>query len=432
MAKRWIPISALLAGVLATAGSAQPGPGPNLEGGAMYFDELSQACEQRDGGRLWGTPVCGPVLLIDPTTRRVVANQADGEGVLEQQNGVYVGSLPPDQPVANAPVEWAGVRWAMVVVQFLSGDTPARVTILAHESFHRVEPGLGLYPFNDENGHLDEADGRYWMQLEWNALETALSSSGDGRGEAVRDALVFRAARRQRYPDAAPRENAVEIREGLAQYTGLRIAGRSELDVVQDVRARRGREEGIVRSFGYNSGALYGYLLDAADSSWRKDVTRDTDLGVLLSNAMGLRPDPAGAGRRAAAYGGPALREAEDDRARAREERLAAWRTSLLDGPVLIVDLSAVKSGSMNTQAVYPFDETRTVFTIRTLIAEWGRLEVRGGAILEDRASHTGRLSLDGASDDMLTGDGWTLQINDGWTIMAGERPGDFVLVRLD
>ena len=146
---------------------------------AACFAELEAACEL-DGGKLWGVPIAGPVLLVDPATRKVVANQADEEGRLEERSSVFVGTLPADQPIANAPVEWAGVRWAMVVVLFLGATGEERVSLLAHESFHRVQPGLGLYAFGEENVHLDTLEGRVWMQLEWNALEAFPGNNTSG------------------------------------------------------------------------------------------------------------------------------------------------------------------------------------------------------------------------------------------------------------
>ena len=103
-------------------------------------------------------------------------------------------------------------------------------------------------------------------------------------------------------------------------------------------------------------------------------------------------------------------------------------RESLIVGPVLILDLSVVTSGTMDTRAVHPFDEGRTVHTVRTLIAQWGRLEVDGGAILEDRSTRRGRISLRQAKPDRLSGKGWTLKLENGWVLAPGEREGDVVL----
>jgi hypothetical protein len=79
---------------------------------------------------------------------------------------------------------------------------------------------------------------------------------------------------------------------------------------------------------------------------------------------------------------------------------------------------------------VHPFDAGRAVYTARKLIAEWGTLEVDGGAILEDTSTRLGRVALQGAADDHLSGAGWTLALAPGWTIAPGERAGDFLVRR--
>jgi hypothetical protein len=303
---------------------------------------------------------------------------------------------------------------------------------MAHEAFHHIQPELELTPVGEINAHLDTADGRFWMQLEWNALQSALLDEGQTRPAALTDALIFRAARRARFPEAAEREIPLEIFEGLAEYTGMRLAGFSDAQVVDAVRHKRGSDNGLVRSFAYITGPLYGYLLDRSGGDWRTEVRPDSDLGELLADRIDLSaPSADAAARRAELYDGAALRVAEGQREGERAARLAAWRTQLIDGPVLIVDLDAVSSGSFDPRRVFPFDENRTVYTVRELIAEWGRLTVDNGAILEDSNTATGSVSLSGACDDFSAGPGWTLELNDGGKVAPATRNGDFI-VRAD
>ena len=123
------------------------------------------------------------------------------------------------------------------------------------------------------------------------ALQIALESEGAAKRTAVQDALSFRAERRALFPDAPQRENAVEIREGLAQYTGMRIGDLSTSEMLEHGKQLQARtDDGLVRSFGYVSGPLYGYLLDdaseATDATWRSRVRGDSDLGSMLAAAM--------------------------------------------------------------------------------------------------------------------------------------------------
>jgi len=406
----------------ATAGSI------DLENASRYFSEFDDLCREDDGS-LWGVSLCGPFLIVDPPTRMAVSNQADEDGVLEPTLGVFTGELPPEVPIANTAVEWAGTRWTMVMVWSLSQDRTRRLSLMAHEAFHRIQPQLDLETFGEICAHLDTADGRFWLQMEWNALQEALSAEGRQRLDAVVDALAFRAARRARFPNAAAREVPLEIFEGLAEYTGMRLAGFSDVEVIETVTAKREQETGLVRSFAYVSGPLYGFLLDGAGIPWRDRVRPDTDLGVLLARALDLAAvSGESALERAEAYGGPVLLAAEQERERKRQEQLDIWRASLIEGPVLIVDLTVVSSGSFDPGRVFPFDETSTVYTTRELIADWGVLTVTDGAILENDGAGTGRVSLTGAGPNALAGDGWSLELEDGWEIVEAERPGDKIL----
>ena len=50
---------------------------------------------------MWGRPLYGPMIFVDPQTRFAVANQADGNGVLQENRGVFAGTLPNDVVIAN-------------------------------------------------------------------------------------------------------------------------------------------------------------------------------------------------------------------------------------------------------------------------------------------------------------------------------------------
>jgi len=416
--------------IAACGGAPDPQTAGNIDltTAAEYLGEFRSLCDE-DAGRLWGVSFCGPILLVDPGTRMAVANQADAGGVLEPRLGLFVGELPAEVGIANTATDWSGTRWTMLMWWSLSEDRKRRLRLMAHEAFHRLQPELDLAPFGEMNAHLDSADGRFWIQMEWNALQTALSVEGEIGRKALTDALAFRATRRDLFPMAAERETALEIFEGLAEYSGMRLAGYSDADTVEAVAASREDETGLVRSFAYVSGPIYGFLLDRTGVVWRDRVGSETDLGALLAESTGLSPvSTDDAVRRAESYGGPALLAAERERERERMEQIAAWRASLIDGPVLIVDLTAVSSGTFDPGRVFPFDESRTVYTTRELIGEWGVLTVTDAPILEDNSAGRAQVSLAGVASDLLEGEGWRLELDDGWVIAAADRPGDFIV----
>ncbi len=66
------------------------------ERAAAYFDEAAALCE-REGERLWGASLCGPMVFADAATQSLANNQ----------------SAPTADPPSllgfvNAPVDWGG------------------------------------------------------------------------------------------------------------------------------------------------------------------------------------------------------------------------------------------------------------------------------------------------------------------------------------
>src|SRR5262249_1140152 len=60
----------------------------------VYFKEAATIC-QRDGGRLWGVSLCGPMVFADARTRTLATNQPRPTAELPRMLGL-----------ANAPIEW--------------------------------------------------------------------------------------------------------------------------------------------------------------------------------------------------------------------------------------------------------------------------------------------------------------------------------------
>lgn len=424
--------AALLA-CLAALAAAPAHAAPDHASAMFVFDEARTLCE-RDGGALWGESLCGPIMIVDPADRTVVANQADPGGVLVERDGAFVGTLPPEAMLANTRVEWSGTAWTQLLWPVPFEPALLRVFLL-HEMFHRVQPALGLARGEAGNRHLDTLDGRYLLQLEWRALARALMVDEPGaRLGHVTDALAFRHARRDLFEGAAADETALEINEGLAEYTGVRLglAGDEQRRAfaVYDL-ARFLDAPSFVRSFAYASGPAYGLLLDAVDPDWRGRLGTDADLGALLAAAH--RIDPARLGdiaprtRRYDANGG--LRTAEETRERARRERLSAWRATLVEGPVLVLPLA--KPGfQFNPQTLAALDGVGTVYPTLRLTDAWGELVVTdGGAALvhADRTQATVALRPGG---DGRSGEGWTLTLAPGWALVPGERAGDATVAR--
>src|SRR5919106_5020939 len=387
-----------------------------------YFKEAQALCE-RDGGRLWGVSICAPMVIADRRTQTIATSQRAPDA-----------ARPPLLGLLNAPIRWGGATWsAYMWDDVINRSSSRRKELFLHELFHCVQPQLGLAAASLDSEHLDAADGRYWLRLEWRALARALRESGEQRNLAVRDALAFRQARRMLYPASVEDERAQEITEGLAAYTATVLAAQSAADaIVGAVDLLAGMEAAaleasFVRTFAYVSGPAYGLLLDASSPGWRRRVRGSDDLGTLVMRALAGQP-ATDATASASRYGGAEIRASEEKRDQERQQRLAELRRRFVDSPVLVIPGGG--SGMSEFPGAGVISGVGTVyFGPFRASGPWGTLEAEKGVLIASDG-RSRRVSAPVRRDDAtFAGDGWTFKAAAGWFIREGARPGDYEVV---
>ncbi len=403
------------------AGFARPAVAQVDQQRAQEFFKEAQALCERDGGRLWGVSVCAPMVIADRRTQTFATSQPAPEEARPQVLGIV-----------NAPIQWGGATWGAYMWDDVVTKTPReRKELFLHELFHGVQPRLGLMAPALATEHLDAADGRYWLRLEWRALARALRESGDERNLAVRDALAFRQARRMRYPASVEDERAQEITEGLAAYTGTVLAAESAADAVVgalDLLANAEAGESFVRTFAYMNGPAYGLLLDASSPGWTRRVRATDDLGTLVMHALGVQPATDTAAS-AARYGGAELRASEQQRERERQQRLAELRQRFVEGPVLLIPGGG--SGMSNSRGAVVIPGVGTVyFGPFRASGPWGTLEAEKGVLVASDGRSRRLAAPARPEGGAIAGDGWTFKAAPGWAVREGARRGDYEVVR--
>jgi hypothetical protein len=418
----------LLLGTLASAAPLPPSPIDMDQAKAAFAQ--AEAVSKREGGRLWGNELYGRLFFVDPETRAVVANEPDSGGILHALDGVYVGTLPKEIIVSNAPVDWGGQRWTMLMWPTLPADPIDRQINFAHEMFHRIQPGLGLLAPDSPNLQLDTLEGRLWLELEWRALAAALLAQGPQQTQAVRDALDFRSHRHELFAGSAETEASLEIAEGVPEYTGT-IAGEPDLD------SARWRTIGklidpdpsitFVRSFAYTSGPAYGLLLDQRLPGWRTKLSARSDLGALLATT--LPPHTlVSADARASLYGAGAIRMAEAARAQKMEATKARYRARLVEGTTLTLPGGHHFAFSFNPSALVSLGDGNTVYPTFHATAEWGTLDVTDGVLVPTDFSRATVAAPKDIEGPHLEGPGWTLDLAAGWSLVPGARAGTYTV----
>jgi len=431
----------LLLLLVAAAGSAGAQSAPiDPARAARYFEE-ARSLSAADGGRLWGVALYGPMIFVIPATREVVANQADAEGKLTQHGPVWTGTLPEEVNAANTSLEWAGVHWTMIMWP-LPIYPRERAALMMHECFHRVQAQLELPARNLVNSQLDTREGRIWLELEWRALESALVNfdKPERRVGALTDALLFRTWRRKLYPGSAEKEDGLEMNEGLAEYTGERLASATMAEMREAAigTLRSGpKRRSFARSFAYVTGPAYGALLDSAPGSqgeWRKGLKPDSDFGWLANRAyhvlLGTPTERAAisAGRR---YDAEELIARETEREERRRAIVTAARARFVDPPSLRLPVTKDFGYSFDPNNVVSLDDNLTLYTPIKVSDEWGVLECPKGAVLVQEKGLIVGAQIPAPADPAarpLVLDGCTLELHEGWTLAPGDRAGDFLL----
>lgn len=408
---------------------------------AQYFAE-AKAASNADGGKLWGTALYGPMLFVDPQSRFLVANQADAQGLLSKEGEVWTGKLPADVTMANTAKVWAGVEWTMILWPALGGDKVPRTRLMAHELFHRIQDDLNLPAANPANAHLDGRDGRVWLQLEWRALAAALRADSEQQKSAIEDALTFRLFRRTFCAAAAVEENTLEINEGLAEYTGVKLDGRPEAKQ-RTYAARRCEEHAkmfpsLTRSFAYTSGPAYGLLLDLHDPNWRTSLSKDSDLGEMLRKAAAVSTPGElsnAAHQRAERYDGKRLMAEEDQREANRRKLLAEYQARFIDGPTLTMPAGPNFNYSYDPNTVQAMEGVGLVYPTLSVTDDWGRLEVSNSALMIRENDVPVRLILSapaGATPEIRESKDWKLTLHPGWRVAPDKRGGSFQVEKSD
>ena len=384
------------------------------------------------GQEIWDRDLCVPLLLADPVTRRVTAAAPDPNGLLSSHGGLWEGTLPETVLVSNTSVEWAGQRWAMVQLP-LPADATAALSVALHESFHARQEALGLPDDGQAAAHLDDRAARTWLRLELNALARALRADEQHRPGAIASAIAFRAMRWAAIPGAQAAEVELEDHEGLAQYTGDRIAYGSAAPVRVAANLERAVEGAgeYPRSFAYATGPAYGLLLDLADPGWTRRFEPGVGMATRLSQAMGWGKITAENFSQQAElskvhFGFAAIDAEEAEREQRRHAEHAALLARFVDGPVLMVPLRSMQF-TFDPGQVRPLGKIGSVYPTATINDAWGRLQVTGGVLIHGTWDRLTVPAPFGRRGNQLRGDGWELDLAPGWNARQGD--GQWTLV---
>jgi hypothetical protein len=389
---------------------------------SVYFDEIKAASGKNI--ELWGKDVYGPMILIDPQSREFFTNESDKAEI-----------FPANMNIANTALDWKGKKWAMIMLP-LPQNKYDRIGLLAHESFHRIQPALGFELNNVENNHLDQREGRIYLRLELEALKKGAESTSEKEQQKhLVNALIFRKYRHGLYGGSAVSENLLELNEGIAEYTGLIISGRNKTQAASFLTNGIDdffKNATFVRSFAYHTIPVYGYSLYNKDKNWNKKITAKMDLTdyfikafnihipVNLNDAVKKISDQ---------YKGKTIIEEETKREEKIKRLIAEYKLKFIEHPHFEIKFEKMNI-SFDPRNIVPIENQGTVYPNIRVTDKWGILTVENGALMSsnwDKISISLPVKTEGKK---ISGDGWTLELTDEYIIKKDDSNGNYKLVR--
>ena len=397
------------------------------EKASQYFKSIEEICN-RDSGRLWGENLYGPIMFIERTSRRIVANQPDNEGLLKGKDGIYTGLYPKELILNNAPVKFGETLFAMVPLP-AEEDYYRIKTRTVHSLFHRFQESHGIVFSGFNISNMDEKEARLWIKLEWKALRKALNSEGDERLLAIRDALIFRGSNRELYQKYANDENRFETYEGLTTFTYTLLCTNSPEEFKTRIFENLDRSysmQSYARSYGFIYGALYASLLYDKGFDLKKIQTDNFDLGKAVKELYNIElpvicRDVAGS--LAVNYEIDAINKEEEKRLADIKESIHKQVSIFTEKPVVFLELESPYF-DFEPEDIHPLDTLGTLYNSIRVSDNWGKLTVDKVGCLVSNNFKFLRITAKGFKEDKnhISGEGWLLILNNNWELVTVDQ----------
>ncbi|MCX6321950.1 MAG: hypothetical protein NTX93_09160 [Bacteroidia bacterium] len=423
--KKWIFFSIFLS--LISCKGVKPDTYFTPEKASQYFKSIEDICN-RDNGKLWGKNLYGPLMFVERTSRRIIANQPDNEGLLKGKDGIFTGSYPKELIINNTPVKFGGTLFAMTPLPLEEDDYRIKTRAI-RSLFHRFQEAAGIISSGFNTNNMDEKEARLWIKLEWKALRKALNSDAEERQLAIRDALIFRGSNRELYQRYANDQNRFETHEGLATFTYTLLCTNSPEEYKTRLFENLDRVysmQSYSRSYGFIHGALYASLLYDKGFDLRKIQTDNFDLGSAVKELYNIElplicRDVAGS--LAVNYDIDAINKEEEQRLSDIRESIHKQISTFTEKSVVFLELESPYF-DFEPENIHSLDTLGTLYSSMRISDNWGKLTVdKGGCLVSNNFKYL-RITAKGfkADKNHISGEGWLLILNNDWELVLVDQ----------
>lgn len=385
---------------------------------AQQFFASFDSCRNTDNGKLWGEKLPKKMLFVDRSSYAFVSNHSIEPYNAVEKNGLYYGKYPTSKTIANTSVTINNNPWTMLMWPLPKTPDKA-LELMVHEAFHSLQPSL---QFNNTSGiitHMEEKQARIFFRLEMNALYSALFKNSQ---EAILHALFFRKKRFEQYPEGEQQEIGLETHEGLAQYTGYKLAythaNTLQKRIKEDIKEMV-KKSSLARATAYTSGPLYGLLLDSSGASWESKSIPVFDAFGLTIEAFNIDPKSLNNleyHNIKMLYDGEEIETTENLRWKKKQQQISEYKKTLIQKDPLILKLKDKNIG-FNPNKVVPLGKAGTVYEYFVLKEYFGTLIAKNGALMSPNWNTVSVAKPETITDSTATGPGWVLTFRPNFTI---------------
>lgn len=380
----------------------------------MEYDKLAQLEENI----IWNISLNAPILVTIPEENIVVANQKVAG--FKKYKDVYYGQNKDIVTGGQGGKRWNNKNWAFFTYPFPTKYN-SRVSLFFHECFHWAQDSLKLKGMWTNCSHFNESSARILLKLEIKALQISLKKEGSIAD--IKNALCFRKERYLLYETAKKDETSIEILEGLAEYTGRRLAGYLTGDIVKYID-EKGEYNG--QTFAYLTGLLYGYSMDYAGVDWRKQITISDNFLDFTANIFNITlPDSIYIFNKINRhlYGYNEILQNERGKAVKIEALIETYLNDFWQNPVLEIEKRSCTNVVFNSNSIVPLKNGKVYNRVK-ITGDWGEIIIDGYVYIGDKILVTEPKQISGS---IIKGRGWNLQLKENWLVQK-ESENRFIL----
>lgn len=374
---------------------------------SVYVSEFTLAA-QKENASLWGESFEVPVMIKTPAF--FVTNKPV-EGFVAYKN-LFYGTIDDIKSGGNSWIRWRDVDWAFYTYSAARfKDKSERLELFFHEAFHRNQPSLHLSGVWTQCKHLNEYEARCLLRLECNALLHALDDSL--ATQSLLDALTFRAYRYALYPNAYLEEAQMEMLEGVAYYTGIKLSGRDFESIKSKLKTNMSFNQ---QFFAYSSGGLYCFVLDKLDSTWRKELKQNDNFLYFAQKQLGLQlPNTLKSATETIRqkYDWNSISASEKALAKKTKQQEKLYTEMFLNKTVLKLNREQCKRFTIQSSIVFPLANGK-VYNAFSTWGDWGVLTSKDEIFWDNDVILATPFEV---QDKKILGKGWEIVLNDGWTV---------------